>query len=117
MRFMNEYDIENALRTYGSEISGGEATPNRAHLAAVVARLARWADRNSDGWAYWPKPCRAALKAIELIDARTWQERSDFLAKDATDLEVTIALRPIKSFLTRHGVSADDRATILGRSA
>ena len=99
MRFMNEYDIDTAQRRFDP----GQ-TPNRAHLAATVAALRDWANRNSDGWVYWPKPARAAARAMELIDGYTTRERIEQEETDATDAEVTAALRPIKALLTRQGV-------------
>jgi hypothetical protein len=61
-----------------------------------------YANSHSDGWAYWPKPARACSKAFELIDGRT-TDRFEQERVDATDAEVTAALRPIKAFLTRQG--------------
>ena len=106
MHFMNDYDIEIAQHRF----SAG-ATPNREKVADVVAKLAEWADDNSDGWAYWPKPARAADKAMDLIDPRTYAEIETFEATDATDAEVKAAFRPIKAFLTRNGV---DHSEIFG---
>ena len=100
MKFMNEWDIERALRTYDPN-----RTPNRAQLAHVVANLREWANRNSDGWVYWPKPCQAARTAIGHIESTTNQENDYRLRNDITDAEFKAALRPIKSFLTRHGVA------------
>ena len=99
MHFMNDYDIEIAQYRY----SQGE-TPNREKVADAVAKLADWADNNSDGWAYWPKPAKAAEKAMSLLDPRDYKEYVRFEDEDATDAEITAAFRPIKSFLTRNGV-------------
>lgn len=100
MRFMNEWDIDSALRRFDP----GQ-TPNRAYLAAVVAALRDWTNSHSDGWAYWPKPARAARRAMELIDGGySFRERDDQEHIDATDAEVNAALRPIKALLTRQGV-------------
>jgi hypothetical protein len=100
---MNDYDIDRALRTFDPM-----TTPNRAYAAAVVANLADWANRNSDGWAYWPKPCRAAEKTMRLVASTTNAENDRRRRVDATDAELTAALRPVKSFLTRHGVPHAD---------
>ena len=102
MRYMNEWDIESALRRFDP----GQ-TPNRAHLAATVSALRDWTNRNSDGWAYWPKPARAARQAMELIDGYTTPERIEQEETDATDAEVKRALAPIKALLTRQGVAHD----------
>ena len=97
MRFMNDFDLQQAEQRF----SRGN-TPNRERVVHAVDRLREWADANSDGWAFWPKPVRAAAKAIDLIDSWTWAEREAQERHDATDAEVTAALRPIKAFLTRH---------------
>lgn len=101
MRFMNEWDIENAVLRHDP----GEV-PNRAHLAATVDALRGWANQNSDGWHMWPKPARAAARAMALIDGITLAER-DAQLTDATDAETKAALSPIKAFLTRQGVAHD----------
>lgn len=100
MRFMNEFDLENALGRFSSI-----DTPHRAALAETVYNLSEWANRNSDGWAYWPKPVRAAAKAMEEIDPTTWADEEKMLAEDCTKAEYTAALRPIKAFLTKQGVA------------
>ena len=96
MRFMNDFDIEMACRRYAHQ-------PNRLEVIEAVDALRVWADRNSDGWAYWPKPARAAARAMEAIEGD-----GTSAAWDRDDLfpgEVTSALRPIKAFLTRQGTS------------
>lgn len=99
MNFMNDYDIDHALRRFDDV-----DTPNRFTVAVVVNNLAYWANQNSDGWAYWAKPQRAAQKAIALIVSTTNQANDEQERTDATDAEVKAALIPIKSFLTRQGV-------------
>lgn len=99
MRYMNDYDLDHAMRRF----SQGR-TPNRLALALSVKALADWANNNSDGWAYWPKPARAADKAMALIESRTNAENDEQERTDCTDAEFKAAMRPIKSFLTRQGV-------------
>lgn len=99
MRFMNEFDIEEALDRFDYA-----QTPNRVTLAKAVSALAEWANRNSDGWAYWPKPVRAAAKAMEQIDPTTWADIQRMESEDCTDAEFKAAVRPIKAFLTKQGV-------------
>jgi hypothetical protein len=110
MRFMNSYDLERAVRFYDED-----TTPRRLHLAYAVANLAEWANNNSDGWAYWPKPCRAAEKAIRLIDSTTNAENEAKRRTDCTEAEHKAATVAIRSFLTRHGVTPEIKAAILGR--
>lgn len=108
MRFMNEYDIETALYRFH-----GPATPNRAKIAGVIDRLADWTNSHSDGWHSWPKPARAAAKAMALVDPVTGADVEHFTRVDATDAEVRAAITPIKAFLTRQNVPQADRDVIL----
>jgi hypothetical protein len=105
MRYMNDYDLEQARRRFT-----GLTMPNRLALVMVVDNLREQTDMVSDGWAYWPKPRRAADKAMALIDSSTFSVREDI-----TDAEMRAAVRPIKSFLTRHAhvYSAEQREIIL----
>lgn len=110
MRFMNEYDIDQALREYGTNgfvEPGRTVTPNRYFGAIVVANLAEWANEHSDGWCYWPKPVRAAARLIEHLSGGTYTERQERLQHDISDAELTASLRPIKAFLTRQGADHD----------
>jgi len=94
VRFMNDWNIENAVREHGGHPVLGPA-------ARTLANLADWADRNSDGWAYWPKPARAAAKLMELIEGNgTWQDRQNVDAR-ATPAAYRQALAPVKAFRTR----------------
>lgn len=101
MKYMNDYDLDNARRRF-------ENTPNRLYLTSVVENLRFWTNHNSDGWAYWAKPVRAAARAIDLIESTTTPENDRRVAVDATGAEVIAALKPIKAFLTRQGVAHDD---------
>lgn len=108
MRYMSDYDIQNARQRYGR----GE-TPNRLALAIVVDRLAEWTNDHSDGWAYWLPPRRAANKAMALIESTAYPEYERRQREDITDAEMRAAVRPIKAFLTREKVRAEDRDLIL----
>lgn len=92
MRYMNRWDIEGAVSRFEDHPILGPATK-------TLQNLERWADENSDGWAYWPKPCRAAAKLIEIIE--TAHPFGD--GKEPTEAEYKAALRPIKAFRTRQG--------------
>ncbi len=97
MRYMNRYELERAAMTFPPE-----TYPNLARANLTVMRLANWADRNSDGWAYWPKPARAANKLMELLQtADPWEP------VDITGAELRKASAPIKAFLTRQGINHD----------
>lgn len=108
MHFMNDYDLRCARERFTRS-----STPNRLALVMVVDNLREWADSHSDGWAYWPKPCRAAAKAIELIDSYTRAEQREQEDNDISDATMHAAVKPIKVFLTRQKVSDRDREIIL----
>lgn len=99
MRFMNEYEVEDALRTFDPDV-----TPNRARAAANLARLVEWTNANSDGWPYWAKPARSAAKVMDLLTGDgTWATKERLETEDCTAAELTAALRPVKAMLTRAG--------------
>ena len=110
MNYMNDYDLDSARARYGR----GQ-TPNRLALVMVVDNLREWANDHSDGWAYWPKPCRAAEQAITLIESTAYPEYERRQNEDITEAEMLAAVKPIKAFLTRHKelVSTDEREIIL----
>jgi hypothetical protein len=83
MTFMNTYDIEEAAQRYHNHPVLGPATQ-------TLTNLCDWANNNSDGWAYWPKPARAARSLMMMID-RGGQ----------SPVEYQKALRAIKAFRTR----------------
>ena len=92
MRFANEYDIAEFLRRADD--------PVRKAAAQTLANLAEWANRNSDGWAYWPKPARAANRLIEFLESG-----------DSSLVVYRAALRPVKAFRTRATSGAFGRIT------
>ena len=108
MRFMNDYDLHHARQRFGYG-----NTPNRLALVMVVDNLREWANQNSDGWAYWPKPTRAADKAMQLIESRTTELNRAQEREDITDAEMRSAVAPIKAFMTRQKVDPRDREIIL----
>lgn len=89
--WMNEYDIADAVRRLDTD-----ETPNLAAGARALDSLMNWANDNSDGWCYWPKPSRAAKSLMEMLSAA---DRFD--PEDVTAADLTKALRPVKAFLTR----------------
>jgi len=110
MKFMNDYDLEYARQRFARA-----SKPNRLALTLMVANLAEATNQVSDGWAYWPKPCRAAAKAIALIESTTNAANEAQEREDVTDAEMAAAVRPVKAFLTRHRqvFSAEQREQIL----
>jgi len=94
MRFMNDYDIARAEDKFADHPVLGPAVQTLVNLRDA-------ANANSDGWAYWPAPARAANKLMELIENG---DRFDYEREDATPDKLATALRPIKAFRTRHGI-------------
>ena len=94
--FMNEWDVENARNRYAGDPVLGPATQ-------TLYNLMRWANRNSDGWAYWPKPGRSAQQLEKLIDRADAAYRRydpDFTGIITAE-EVFKAYSPIKAMATR----------------
>jgi hypothetical protein len=98
MLFMNRYEIARAADQYYDHPILGPATRTLLNL-----RMA--ADQNSDGWAYWPKPARAAAKLMIMVRRDgTAKYLFDTERKDVTEAEYKKALVPIKAFRTRTGI-------------
>jgi hypothetical protein len=93
---MNEYDIARAWDRYADHPVLGPAVE-------TVANVAEWANTHSDGWAYWPKPCRACAKLIELIEGDGTYRAIQEAHLRATVAAYRRALVPIKTFRTRVG--------------
>lgn len=89
MLFMNDSDIEQACARYRHHAVLGPAS-------RFLSQLADETNQHSDGWCYWPLPCRAARKLQELIQA----------GGNPTQEQLQRALVPIKSFYTRRGNKA-----------
>ena len=97
MRFMNTWEIDGRAAQYRDHPILGPATQTLANLRDAV-------DANSDGWAHWPKPCRAAAKLQAFIERDgTWPYRYG-PREDVTATELRAAYRPIKAFRTRSGI-------------
>lgn len=96
MLFMNAYEVAEERARHARHPVLGPATQ-------TLANLVEWTNRNSDGWAYWPKPARAAAKLMALIQGDRPRSRFDEERADATPEALAAALRPVKAFRTRHG--------------
>jgi hypothetical protein len=95
MLFMNEHEIHDAAQRYRDH-------PILAPATMTLRALADWTNRNSDGWCYWPKPCRAAKQLQELVGTlRTYFD--DPAREDVTLDDLKRAYRPIRAFSTREG--------------
>lgn len=96
---MNEWDVTEAMEQHRFHPILGPATE-------TLYNLMRWSNTNSDGWAYWPKPCKAARKLQEFIQGDgSWDARYGD-RPDVTEAKLKAAYSPIKAFLTRQGISA-----------
>lgn len=103
MLYMNTFDIEQALAT-----ALRHRLPNMVEAVYRLMRLVNWTNSNSDGWAYWPKPTRAARQLMELIQAV--DPYADPFYDKPADIDrkaLNKAYAPIKAFLTRQGVDHD----------
>lgn len=96
MRFMNEYDIENAVRRYRDYPVLGAASRTLENLMHATNSM-------SDGWAYWPKPAKAAAKLMDLIEGDPQGRFGD--RDDTTPKAYAAALTPIKALRTRHNMT------------
>lgn len=97
--WMNEYDIEEALR-----LTARFELPVARHAAEILSRLKDWTNENSDGWPYWQKPSRAADKLMTALESAIGASRRGDNV-DMTEAQLQKTLTPIKSFLTRRGVA------------
>jgi len=98
MMFMNQYEIDDAVDRFAGHPILGPAT-------LTLSNLADAANANSDGWAYWPKPARAAARLQTLIyGARLADIRQDHVHREPTAADYRKALVPIKAFRTRSGI-------------
>lgn len=94
MRFMNMYEVDDAVDRYRNHPTLGPATE-------TLRNLVNFTNNVSDGWAYWPKPARAAAKLMELIEGDRFSDRFTD-REDVTAAQVRKTYTPIKAFLTRH---------------
>jgi len=98
MRFMNELEIEHAFYHWRAHPVLGPATE-------TLKNLMHAANANSDGWAYWPKPARAARLLMELIAGDgTWESRFGE-RRDVTIHALHKAYAPLKTLRTRTGLA------------
>jgi hypothetical protein len=96
MKFANDYDIA----TWQARAVG--ICGNLQSAVEILAGIAEDANSGSDGWAYWPKPCRASQRLIELIEAHIRPPRP----VHAADLRK--ALSPVRAFYTRQHAKTPD---------
>lgn len=104
MKFMNEWEIEEALRL-------AKTRPSVQEFLPYVQFLSDWKDvvnANSDGWPYWSGAVKVAKRLIVEVENLVHYIRYGIHAP--THLNVTVpdhkrfrsALSPIKGFATKH---------------
>jgi hypothetical protein len=100
MLYMNEYEIETAVKLLANDPTGKMARFLRDFKDEVNA--------HSDGWAYWRAPLRAARQLMMLVNSAVSAKRPnrDTVFIDISEKGFTKALAPIKSFYTRRGYAA-----------
>ncbi len=91
--WMNEMEVETAAERNAEHPVLGPAT-------ATLAALVEFTNANSDGWAYWPKPGRAAARLQEMIHAAGYRTTDPRYAEPTREA-YKMALRPVKAFRTR----------------
>lgn len=96
--WMNEYEIDDAVRRY-------EGHPALGPAARTLRNLRDEVNRNSDGWPYWKKPARAAQQLMTLVVGDPRDRFND--RDDVTAAQVRKTYTPIKAFLTRNGLTIE----------
>lgn len=94
MMFMNSPEIDRAVHLLAKDPVMRKATQLLLHLRDLANQV-------SDGWAYWPKPCRASRKLQELIQQYLPCGPHPGCEVPATMAQLRKAAAPIKAFLTR----------------
>ena len=119
MMFMNEWEIADAAQRYRNHPLLGPAT-------RTLVSLKDAANANSDGWAYWPKPARAAAQLQRLIVGDgTAYYRFDEERADVTAAKLRAAYAPLRAFRTRQRLAftiyepggGQSRTRLFGRTA
>ena len=100
MLYMNEGEVQYAKQRLTQIRDEGSRTV-MAQAIKLLEDLIDLTNSVSDGWAYWPKPCRAAKKLQELIQAGLPSNQNNFTAPTTTPAQLKAACSPIKAFMTR----------------
>jgi hypothetical protein len=96
---LNEYDVE-----YAVALANEGGVELEIEAVTTLANLVRWANENSDGWAYWAKPANASTRLQKLVQDHVLPHRYDYRPDALDEAEYRSSLAPIKAFLTRQGV-------------
>lgn len=107
---MNEHEIDRDASRYSNHPVLAEATRFLRDFKDAV-------NQNSDGWAYWHQPFRAAKKLMTFIQEAIKHERSGGYGPDCGIAPTVAALRkslvPIKSFATRRNFPLPPLPTVV----
>jgi hypothetical protein len=109
LRFMNSYDIEEAVAILARDPVLGKA-------ARFLKEFKEEVDSHSDGWAYWRPPVAAAAKLMQIVQAGVAKARG--YAREEADIDtseqaIARAMSPIKAFMTRRGNAAGMKMPVL----
>jgi len=97
--WMNEYEVEDVQGQFDPA-----EFPNLASAARILGALVDWTNSNSDGWAFWPKPGRAASTLQGLLKDAQAMDRNGTLFDDVPARDLNRSLVGIKALLTKQGV-------------
>jgi hypothetical protein len=111
LRYMNSYDIEEAVAVLGRDPVLGKA-------ARFLKEFKEEVDSHSDGWAYWRPPVAAAARLMQIIQhavakARGYASADAEANIDISEQAIAKAMAPIKAFMTRRGNAAGMKMPVL----
>jgi len=102
MLYLNEYEVRDIATLFT-----GEGVPNLDKAAKGLENLMIWTNQNSDGWAYWKAPLKAADPLmIRLMEAESDFRRGHDLA-DLSEAQMKLFFKPIRDLLSNLGHDAD----------
>jgi hypothetical protein len=104
MVWLNEYDIDMLVDRFEDQT----AAPHVVKGVLALDRFRDWTNRNSDGWAYWKLPAKAADKLMDRLEEAQRQYRRGGLCEDMTPQQLAALLRPVRALMRKHGVEDTD---------
>lgn len=109
MRFMNEHDVEDAPRLIaGSAQRQDVDVPNLMRACMALESYVAWVNQHSDGWPYWSRAHGPAERLMTLVGGAVDEVyRSMGLLGDASEVEVSAALEPVRKFVREQGHDPD----------
>jgi hypothetical protein len=97
--FMNEWDVENAVRRYSDDAD----LPNLGTAARTLSALVDYVNSHSDGWPYWTAAQRAAKGLTDALQSANDADRRGEVP-DMSKAALVKALASVKRFLTKNSV-------------